>query len=113
MSEEDGEKVELWPEGSIAEVDLLPEYSHYQDEGCELAESCLNCPFPKCVYEEPRGKQHVLKRWRAREMTRLFTTEGKGANELALMFDVSQRTVQRILKAVLGSAATRGVNKNE
>ena len=113
MSEADGEKVELWPEGSIAEADLLPEYSHYQDEGCDLAESCLNCPFPKCVYEEPGGKQHLLKRWRAREMARLFTTEGKGVNELALMFDVSQRTVQRILKTALGSAASRGVNKDE
>ena len=39
------------------EPDLPPEYCHYRDEGCEFADSCLNCPFPQCIYDEPRGKQ--------------------------------------------------------
>ena len=38
------------------EADLPPEYCHYKDEGCELAKSCLNCPFPGCIYDEPGGK---------------------------------------------------------
>ena len=25
-----------------------------------LADSCLNCPFPKCIFDEPRGRQHLL-----------------------------------------------------
>jgi transcriptional antiterminator len=33
-------------------------------------------------------------------MVRLFNTEGKGIKELALIFGVSQRTVQRALKGV-------------
>ncbi len=33
------------------ELDLPPEYCHYQDEGCELADSCLNCPFARCIYD--------------------------------------------------------------
>ncbi len=37
--------------------DLPPEYCHYQDDGCELTASCLKCPFPGCIYDEPRGKQ--------------------------------------------------------
>ena len=41
-------------------------------------------------------------------MARLFTTEGKGIKELALMFDVSQRTVQRALKVVLSDSIRRG-----
>ncbi len=45
-------------------------------------------------------------------MTRLFTTEGKGIKELALMFDVSQRTVQRALRVALGGSA-RGVKNDE
>ncbi len=94
------------------ELDLPPEYCHYQDEGCELADSCLNCPLPKCIYEEPGGKQRWLKRLRAREMARLFTNEGKGVKELALMFGVSQRTVQRALKVALGNSTRRG-QKNE
>ena len=78
--------------------DLPPEYCHYRDEGCELADSCLNCPFPECIYAQPRGKQRWLKMMRDKEVLRLFTTQGKGVKELALMFGVSQRTVQRVLK---------------
>src|SRR3989304_1304402 len=85
-------------ERNAVEPDLLPEYRQYRDEGCDLADSCLNCPFPKCIYDEPGGKQRWLKRLRAREMVRLFTIKGKGVKELAQMFAVSQRTVQRALK---------------
>ncbi len=80
------------------ELDLPPEYCHYRDGGCEFADSCLNCPFPKCIYDEPGGRQRWLKRQRDRQIVRLFTTEGKGVKELALMFGLSQRTVQRALK---------------
>ncbi len=95
------------------ELDLPPEYCQYRDEGCDLAESCLNCPFTKCIYDEAGGKQRWLKKLRAREMTRLFTTEGKGIKEMALMFGVSQRTVQRALKASSGNSTRRGVKKHE
>jgi len=79
-------------------LDLPPEYCHYQDEGCEFAESCLNCPLPLCVYEEPGGRRRLLKRLRAKEMARLLTAEGKGIGELAQIYGVSERTVQRALK---------------
>jgi transposase len=35
---------------------------------------------------------------RAGEIRRLFTAEGRGVKELAIMFGVSQRTIQRALK---------------
>lgn len=92
-------------------LDLPPEYCQYHDEGCELADSCLNCPFPECIYDEPRGKQRWLKRLRAREMVRLFTTKGKGVRELAILFAVSQRTVQRALKTVLDNSNRKGVKQ--
>lgn len=93
------------------ELDLPPEYCRYRDEGCEFAESCLNCPLPICIYEEPGGKQHLLKKLRAKEMARLFTTEGKGIKELAQTFDVSQRTVQRALKIAFGDSNVEGAKK--
>ncbi len=83
---------------SEIELDLPPEYCRYQDEGCEFANSCLNCPFSQCIYDQPRGRQRWLKRQRDKEIVRLFITEGKGVKELALMFGISQRTVQRALK---------------
>jgi len=85
-------------EEPYSELDLQPEYCHYRDEGCEFADSCLNCPFTKCIYEEPRGRQRWLKRQRDKEIVRLFNIGGKGVKELASMFGLSQRTVQRVLK---------------
>ena len=83
-------------------LDLPPEYCHYRDDGCDLADSCLNCPFPKCIYEETGGRRCWLKGLRDKEMARLFSTEEKGIKELALIFGVSQRTVQRVLKRIKG-----------
>ncbi len=83
---------------SEIELDLPPEYCRYRDEGCELANSCLDCPFPQCIYDQPGGRQRWLKKQRDREIVRLFITEGKRVKELALMFGISQRTVQRALK---------------
>ena len=81
-------------------LDLPPEYCHYRDEGCDLAGSCLNCPLPRCIYDQGGGKQRWLKKSRDREITRLAVTDGKGVKELATIFRISQRTVQRALKRV-------------
>ncbi|MDD5288073.1 MAG: helix-turn-helix domain containing protein [Dehalococcoidales bacterium] len=88
-------------------VDLPPEYCQYQDDGCEFSLSCLNCHLPVCVYDEPGGKQRLLKRRRAAEMARLFTRESKTVKELAQIFGVSRRTVQRALKQAFGDTPYR------
>ena len=95
-----------FPENQHNELDLPPEYCHYRDEGCEFADSCLNCPLSKCIYDEPGGRQHWLKGQRDRQIARLFTAEGKGVKELALMFGLSQRTVQRALKNSLPASSS-------
>jgi AraC-like DNA-binding protein len=86
------------------EPDLPPEYSRYRDEGCEYASSCLHCPFPQCLYDEPRGRQRWMKSLRNREINRLFSG-GQKIKELALMFGVSQRTIQRALRETTGQAS--------
>jgi AraC-like DNA-binding protein len=80
-----------------SDLDLLPEYYHYQDDGCEFADSCLNCPFPDCIYAQPGGRQQWLKSLRDQEVLKLHS-QGKSVKELAEMFGASQRTIQRILK---------------
>ena len=65
--------------------DLPPEYCHYRDEGYELAGSCLNCPFPQCVYDEPGGRQALAQHFSAEKrcsspsvsIIRITDTEGK------------------------------------
>jgi DNA-binding transcriptional ArsR family regulator len=79
--------------------DLLPEEFPYEDKGCELFPSCLDCPFPDCLKEEPWGKERFLKRRRAQRMLEL-KQEGKSVKEIARIFEVSPRTVQRWLKVI-------------
>lgn len=77
--------------------DLPPEYCRYKDEGCELADSCLNCPFPRCLYEEPGGKRRWLKKMRDRKIKKMFK-EGSGTAEIGKVLGLSRRTIQRSLK---------------
>ena len=93
---------------SDAALDLPPEYCRYRDEGCEFAGSCLNCPFPNCIYDRSRGRQHWLKTARDREIVKRFTAGGKVVKELALEFGVSQRTIQRTLKKTLNNGGAPG-----
>jgi DNA-binding transcriptional ArsR family regulator len=79
--------------------DLLPEEFPYEDGGCELFPSCLSCPFPDCLEDEPWGKERFLKLRRARRMLEL-KREGKSIKEIARIFEVSPRTVQRWLRKI-------------
>ena len=47
------------------EMDLPPDYCH-RDEGCGLARSCLNCPFPRCIYDVPCVKQYQSGQWQTK-----------------------------------------------
>jgi DNA-binding CsgD family transcriptional regulator len=90
-----------------SDLDLLPEYCHYQDDGCEFADSCLNCPFPDCIYAQPGGRQQWLKSLRDQEVLKLHS-QGKSVKELAEMFGLSSRTIQRILKRDRDSLKNQG-----
>jgi len=79
-----------------ADLDLLPEYLHYHDDGCEFDESCLNCHLPLCVHDETRGRQRWHKSQRDGRIVRLYN-QGKNVKELAAIFGVSTRTIHRVL----------------
>ncbi len=79
-------------------TDLPPEYCDYRDEGCDRAPSCLDCPFPRCLYEVPHDRRRWVTRTRNGGMARL-RREGWKIGELAVLYGVSERTVQRALNA--------------
>lgn len=68
---------------------------HYKDTGCEWAPSCLNCPFFKCL-EDGGGSRHFLKEKRDAEIRKLWG-EGKSKKELASIFGLSIKTIQKIV----------------
>jgi hypothetical protein len=78
-------------------ADLKPEFIQYKDEGCRYAVSCLECPYPECLYEKPHYRKHRVTEVRNKEINRLFRS-GRSVKELALLFAVSQRTVSRAVK---------------
>ena len=82
-----------------SKLDSLPEEWEYRDEGCDLAPSCLNCPFPRCRYDEEGGIAGFMRRKRDSELRRLRQEEGLSPLELAERFNVSLRSVYRIISA--------------
>ena len=69
--------------------DLLPEEFPYEDKGCELFPSCLNCPFPDCLKEEPWGKERFLKSRRAERMMELKSRPSRLTTTAAGEFTLS------------------------
>lgn len=55
-------------------------------------QTCLNCPYPCCLYELPQ--EHAAKMVRDIKI-RHADTPGKSEGQLAATFAVSPRTVQR------------------
>jgi hypothetical protein len=86
--------------------DRPPELTHYRDEGCRFWHACLSCPFPRCLYEEPRGPARALNAYRDGEVRRMFAA-GRSATEIAEHFGLTRRSVYRILGPV-GRGAGRG-----
>jgi hypothetical protein len=82
----------------------LPDNTEWRDEGCEFFPACLACPLPRCIEEEPRARQRLKMIARSSRMAKL-KRDGKSIMEIALLFQVSQRTVQRALASVKEAAA--------
>jgi len=89
------------------ELDLLPEEINWRDEGCEVFGSCLNCPLPRCVEEEPRGQQKLRLTVRNERMAELRRS-GKSIKEISGLFGVSRRTVERAWKNQNAKVKTAG-----
>ncbi len=80
-------------------IDALPEYTDYADRGCDLYPSCLNCPLPRCRYEDPGGAAAMLRTGRDASIQRLASQDGMDVERLAEMFGLSRRTIFRVLRA--------------
>jgi AraC-like DNA-binding protein len=83
-------------------IDQLPDYFEYRDQGCDLSSSCLRCPLPKCRHDKQEGGRRVSKRLRDLEIFRQRTASGRSISELATEFDLSKRTIQRIIRRSSG-----------
>jgi len=90
--------------------DALPENTHYADTGCDLYDSCLRCPLERCRYDQPGGARRIISRERDQRIVRLQRDEQLSVELIAQRFEVSRRTVFRVLaRDRCHSAARTGV----
>lgn len=73
-----------------------PEQSAYVDSGCELAPTCLDCPLPKCKYDDPHWRQRNDLKTRDARIVELRKA-GFTVKEVAKEIGVSDRTAYRVL----------------
>jgi hypothetical protein len=92
-------------------IDALPEHTDYSDRGCDLFPSCLNCPLPRCRYEERGGASALIRSGRDASIIAMADERGLSVDALARMFGLSRRTIFRVLRsrAYGGGPGRRGV----
>ncbi|MCH8007547.1 MAG: hypothetical protein IIC91_01655 [Chloroflexi bacterium] len=71
--------------GRKVRKEALPEYAPYKDVGCDLAPSCLACPFVVCRYDLPSGIRELLvtleeRTERHQSQAQLRETQSNGRN---------------------------------
>ena len=78
--------------------DMLPDGADYRDTGCDLAASCLQCPFDRCKYDKHGGGYRLSVEQRDREIALLRRDYEAPLTLLAHTYGVSLRTVKRALR---------------
>ena len=77
--------------------DTLPENTNYQDNGCDISQSCLNCHLTLCKYDDDKFSVGKNKLNRDKEIYKL-NSEGKSITDLSKKYNLSIRTIQRSIK---------------
>lgn len=69
-----------------------PTYRASQD-GCAVSRSCLDCPLPRCRYDDPYWRVHLLHD----QIRRARQVERFSVRHLAAQFGLSERQIWRII----------------
>ena len=79
-------------------ADDASEFYHYEDTGCEASDSCLDCPLPRCKYDDPAWYQRNRRLARDFRIVHVMQQESLSVEETAARFSVTVRTVFRIIQ---------------
>ncbi len=95
--------------------DDASEFYHYEDNGCEASDSCLDCPLPRCKYDDPTWYQRNRRLARDFRIIHVMKQESLSIEATAERFSVTVRTVFRIIQrcreatTMQGDAASGGM----
>jgi hypothetical protein len=73
-------------------------FEHYEDTGCEVAETCLGCPLPRCKFDDMAWYSKYRRMARDLRMISVIQDEELTVAEAAARFSVTKRTVFRVVK---------------
>jgi len=87
------------PKSSLAmpRIDKFPDDRGYQDTGCDLFSRCLECPLPKCRYDEESPRSPAKQIYRRNEEIRMLRRQGASTEQLLSQFGISRRQFVRIM----------------
>lgn len=89
------------------------EFYHYEDTGCEVSDSCLDCPLPLCRYDDPTWFQRNRRLARDFRIVHAMQKESLSIHETAKRFSITTRTVFRVIQrcreAAVESAGGQGM----
>ena len=74
-----------------------PSFFDYEDTGCEVASTCLECPLPRCKFDDMEWFTKYRRLARDLQMVTVIDNEGLSIAQAAERFSVTPRTVFRIL----------------
>ena len=80
------------------QCDTTPEFFHYEDTGCEISASCLNCPLPQCKYDDPIWYQRNRRLARDFQIMSTIQLENLSVEDASERFSVTVRTIFRIMR---------------
>jgi hypothetical protein len=80
-------------------ADTLPENTNYRDDGCDISDSCLDCPLPVCKFDAPGWLQRASRYERDMNIVNMRVRDGLSVDEIADRVELSGRTIHRILQS--------------
>ena len=87
-------------------ADTIPEFCHYEDTGCEVSAACLDCPLPRCKFDDPAWYQRNRRLAKDFQVMYTIQQERLSMEEAAERFSVTVRTVFRILQRCRNAMST-------
>ena len=85
-------------DNSAKTYEVSPEVFHYEDTGCEISNSCLDCPLPQCKYDDPVWFQKCQRLAKDMKVIKAMQKDELTVEETAEKFDVTGRTIFRIMR---------------
>ena len=83
---------------AAAPTDDPSEFDHYADNGCEASDTCLDCPLPRCKYDDPVWYRRNRRLARDFRIVQVMQQEALTIEQTAERFAVTPRTIFRIMQ---------------